>query len=152
LRNPRPGPRGAKPHAVFVDTSGFIALFSRDDANHLRAESLVTAAIESRLRLITSNLVLAEMHRLLLFRAGSRAAATALDKITQSPSVVVEHSSEAHFRRARAWLDELEDQVITLTDATSFAIMESIRCRVALTFDRDFWIAGFQRYEGRRRK
>jgi predicted nucleic acid-binding protein len=72
----------------------------------------------------------------------------ALDKITQSPSVDVEHASDGHLRRARSWLDELSDQVVALTDAVSFAIMEASRCRVALTFDRDFWIAGFERYDG----
>jgi predicted nucleic acid-binding protein len=146
---PRPlrKPRRADPGAVFVDTSAFIALFSRDDANHGSAESLLTHAIATRKRLLTSNLVLAEVHRLLLFRAGIRAAAVALDKIMASSSVKLQFATAVHQQRARAWLDKLGDQVITLTDATSFSIMEGTGCRQALTFDRDFWIAGFEPFQ-----
>lgn len=147
MPSPLRKPRKIEPGAVFVDTSGWIAFFSQDDRNHVQAEALLAHAIAKRRRVITSNLVLAELHRLLLFRAGIRAARTALDKITASPSVKVELATHAHHRRARIWLDELDDQVITLTDAVSFAIMDATGCRVALTFDRDFWIAGFERFQ-----
>ena len=69
-----------------------------------------------------------------------------LDKIDASPSVALLHATDAHYRRARRWLGTLSDQAITLADATSFAIMEAARCRVALTFDRDLWTAGFERF------
>ena len=133
--------------AVFVDTSGWIAFFSRDDRNHVQADQLIARAIASRKQLLTSNLVLAEVHRLLLFRAGIRAAATALDKIATSPSVDLVLATRELHERARQWLDKLHDQVITLTDAISFAAMEAAHCRTAVTFDRDFWIAGFERYQ-----
>ena len=106
---PRPPrkPRKPGPAAVFVDTSGWIAFFSQDDGNHAEAEQLFTVAIAERKRLITSNLVLAEVQRLLLFRAGIRAALVALDKISSSPSVTIEYASRTHHQRARAWLDKL---------------------------------------------
>jgi predicted nucleic acid-binding protein len=148
LPSPLRKPRRVEPGAVFVDTSGWIAFFSRDDGNHREADALLTRAIVGRRRLLTSNLVLAEVHRLLLFRAGRKAAVTALDKITTSPSLRVEHATQSHHRRARTWLDKLDDQMITLTDAVSFAIMEAARSRTALTFDRDFWVAGFERFQG----
>jgi predicted nucleic acid-binding protein len=47
-------------------------------------------------------------------------------------------------RRAREWLAKLDDQVITYTDAVSFAVMTARRCRFALSFDSDFVIAGFE--------
>lgn len=102
----------------------------------------------SRTSLVTSNLVLAEVHRLLLFRAGIRAAATTLDKITTSTSVGVIYVDEDHHRSARAWIEKLDDQVISLTDAVSFSVMQSLKCRTALSFDRDFWTAGFDRFQG----
>ena len=138
--------RKLEPAAVFVDTSGWIAFFSQDDRNHIEAERLVTHAIEKRKRLLTSNLVLAEVQHLLLHRAGIRAALAALDRITSSPAVAVQYASESHHLRAREWLVKLEDQVITLTDAVSFALMDALQCRVALSFDRDFWVAGFARF------
>ena len=48
-----------------------------------------------------------------------------------------------HDAAARRWLARLADQRITYTDAVSFAVMASHRCAAALSFDRDFTIAGF---------
>ena len=36
--------------------------------------------------------------------------------------------------------------VLTYTDAVSFAVMDALRCTVALTFDHDFPVAGFPRW------
>ena len=39
------------------------------------------------------------------------------------------------------------DQRITYTDAASFAVMDAERCRVAMSFDRDFRVAGFELWQ-----
>lgn len=93
---------------------------------------------------MTTDLVVAEVHRLLLFRAGIAPATVALDRIMTSPSVQVEFVTREHHDPARAWLAKLDDQVITYTDAVSFAVMSALRCRLALSFDSDFTIAGFE--------
>jgi predicted nucleic acid-binding protein len=147
LPHPQHKARDVEHRAVFVDTSGWIAFFSQNDRNHAQAEAMLAHAIADRKRLITSNLVLAEVHRLLLFRAGIAAAVATLDKIATSRSVKLVLASHSHHQRARAWLDKLDDQIITLTDAVSFAVMEAAGCRVAVAFDRDFWIAGFERFQ-----
>jgi len=84
---------------------------------------------------------------LLLFRAGPRAAAEALGHVDASALVAVKFATEAHHRAARAWLAKLSDQKITYTDATSFAVMDAERCRVAMSFDKDFWVAGFELWQ-----
>ena len=94
---------------------------------------------------MTTNLVLAEVHRLLLFRAGARPAMAALTRIEDSEHVTIEFATALHHRRARKWLDKLANQTITYTDAASFAVMEALRATAALTFDHDFLIAGFSR-------
>lgn len=96
--------------------------------------------------LVTTNLVVAEAHRLILFRLGLRASAVLLDRIDASRRLSVIYASPEHHRAARAWLDRLSDHPITYTDAISFAVMEAAGCREALTFDNDFIIAGFQRW------
>ena len=128
MPSPPRKPKKLERHAAFVDTSGWIAFFSRDDANHAQAEALLSHAIANRTRLLTSNLVLAEVHRLLLFRAGARAAVTALDKITSSRAVKVVLANQEHHQHARAWLDKLDSQIITLTDAVSFAVIQTAKC------------------------
>jgi predicted nucleic acid-binding protein len=133
----------AKPASLFVDSSAWLAFFSARDGRHDEADQLLRRAITERIPLITTNLVLAELHRLLLFRAGIKPAKAALEHIDASPSVSVKFADGKVHRDARAWLAKLHDQVISYTDAASFAVMSAHRCKVALTFDKDFLIAGY---------
>jgi predicted nucleic acid-binding protein len=94
-------------------------------------------------RLVTTNLVVAETHRLLLFRAGPRVALHVLDRIHAHPRVTVEFATSELHQRAREWLVRLGDQAISYTDAMSFALMEATHIGVALTLDHDFSMAGF---------
>lgn len=101
------------------------------------------ACIRHNTILITSQLVVAEVHRFLLFNAGIDAAAVALDKISASPVLTIEYTTAEHHRSAGEWLGKLGDQVISYTDAVSFTVMVARRCDAALSFDDDFVIAGF---------
>ncbi len=101
------------------------------------------AAATRRARLLTTNLILAEVHRFLLFRAGIQPAAHALGRIEASPLVAIEFVTNTHHHRARARLQKLEDQPISYTDAVSFAVMQEARCRAAMSFDHDFESADF---------
>ena len=104
------------------------------------------AAASRRARLLTTNLILAEVHRFLLFRAGIQTAAHALGRIEASQLVAIEFATNAHHQRARAWLEKLQDQEISYTDAVSFAVMQATGCRTAMSFDHDFELAGFARW------
>jgi predicted nucleic acid-binding protein len=145
---PRPPRRtdadaGGEPARLFVDSSAWIALFSGRDQHHAEADAAFRVAVGRRARLLTSNLVLAEVHRFLLFRAGPRAALAALDRIEASPTVSVEFATADHHRIARTWLDRLSNHPISYTDAMSFAVTEAARCSAVISFDRDFLIGGF---------
>ncbi len=117
---------------------------SARDQHHVAADAAFRRAVREKTRLLTTNLVLAEVHRLLLFRAGIRAAATALDRIEASEHVQVVFATEDDHRAARQWMSRLGDQRITYTDAVSFAVMESRKCGTVLGFDHDFLVAGFR--------
>ena len=56
-------------------------------------------------------------------------------------------ATAAHHRSGLAWLKKLGDQVVSYTDAVSFAVMSEAGCRVAMCFDRDFVLAGFQLWQ-----
>jgi predicted nucleic acid-binding protein len=133
---------------VFVDSSAWLALVSATDGQHAEADRLFGLALDERVPLVTSNLVVAEVHRLLLHRAGIRPATTFLERIEASDALTVEFATLAHHKRARAWLTRLADQVVSYTDAVSFAVIEAVPCRAVLTFDADFDRAGFARYAG----
>jgi predicted nucleic acid-binding protein len=144
---PRSNPGRARhagvPAPVLVDSSAWIAFLSAKDANHDAADEVLRAAVARGVPLVTTDLVLAEVHRLLLFRAGIRPARVAIGRIVGSPSVKLHFGTNDHHQRAIAWLDRLSDQAVSYTDAVSFAVMESLRIRAALSFDRHFWVAGF---------
>lgn len=128
---------------MFVDSGAWIAYFSVRDARHAEADSRLRAAVGTRGVLVTTNLILAEVHRWLLFRTGIAPAAAALDRIDATPLVKVVCANAVHHRAARAWLEKLADPRITYTDAVSFGVMTALRCRQVLTFDHDFVVAGF---------
>ena len=132
---------------VFVDTGAWVALFSARDQHHGEAERLFRHAASRHIGLLTTNLVLAELHRLLLFRAGVRPAAAALARVDESALVVVDFPSRAHHEAARDWLTRLANHPTTYTDAVSFAMMQTAGCERVMTFDSDFRTAGFERWE-----
>ena len=136
-------PRRRSGASVLVDSGAWIALLSARDQHHLEAEELFQRAAREGVPLLTTNLILAEIHRFVLFRAGIRAASAALGHIESSALVRIEFATAGHHRAALEWLGRFADQRFTYTDAVSFAVMRSARCRAVLGFDRDFAIAGF---------
>lgn len=145
MRTPRHHTRSAvAPRApVLVDSGVWIALASARDQHHAAADAAVRAALASHTALLTTSLIVAEVQRFVLFRAGIQAAALIVDRIDASPSVTIVFPDADHHAAARQWLTRLSDRRITYTDAVSFAVMQSHRCAAALTFDGDFAAAGF---------
>lgn len=130
--------------SIFVDSSAWIALFSARDQHHAESDLLFRRVVAGGVPLLTTILILAEIHRLLLYRAGIEAAAAALDRIQASSLVTIVFPSAQAHRVALAWLARLPHEPISYTDAMSFTIMASRRCRSAISFDRDFEAAGFK--------
>ena len=133
---------------VLVDSGGWIAQISRRDQHHAKAAALFRHAVEERMPLVTTNLIIAEVHRQLLHRTGIRAAGRALELMEASRLLSLEFVTAEHHLKAREWLRKLDDQELTYTDATSFAVMAARRCRFVLGFDHHFEIAGFELWRG----
>lgn len=128
---------------IFVDSSGWIALFSARDQNHADADRLFRDAISLKRLLLTSNLIIAEVHRLLLHRAGQRAAVSALAHIEASPRVKVLFEGADHHQAAIKWIHQLSGVSISYADAVGFAIMETECCTNFIGYDQHFCAAGF---------
>jgi len=140
--------RAAAPARLFVDSGAWLALRSRRDQYHVDADRLFQQAIARRIPLLTTNLVLAETHRLTLFRVGVESAFRALELMDASPSVTIHFPTATDHAAARRWLKQLMPRPISYTDAVSFAIMQANRCRDVLGFDHDFADAGFALWRG----
>jgi len=138
----------AAPTRLFVDSGAWIALRSRRDQHHADADRLLREALSRLIPLFTTNLVIAETHRLTLFRAGLQPALRALERIDASPSVTIHFATAEDHASARRWLERLAPRPITYTDAVSFAAMELNGCGHVLGFDEDFAAAGFTLWRG----
>lgn len=132
--------------AVLVDAGAWLAFLHRRDSRHREADRALRALARSRERLFTTDLVVAEVHRLLLHRVGIQAARAFLERLATSAHVEIELATTHDHEAARRWLARLADQRITYTDAVSFAVMDRRRCRRVLSFDRHFAVAGFELY------
>ena len=113
----------------------------RADAHHDDAVKLLRSHREGRL--VTSNHVLGETWTFARRREGHRGAVSLLNRILETArltSVWVEADVE---QEAWTWLRRHDEREYSFVDATSFALMRSLRIREAFAFDSDFAAAGF---------
>jgi predicted nucleic acid-binding protein len=127
---------------IFVDTSFWVALRNHRDGRHPEAETLLREIGDQQL--VTSNHVRGETWTHLRRKAGHRSAVGFLDHLERSTRAEVIHVDTELEHRALAWLRKHDERQYSFVDATSFALMRSMRIRDALAFDGDFTAAGFR--------
>jgi len=128
----------------FVDTSAWYPLLVASHADHERLAATVSTLIAQRRRSVTTNLVVAETHALILQREGRRAAHASLHAVDRAAAVLVHSGPALEAVARRDWLERYTDQDFSLADAVSFAVMRERRIEDVLTLDRHFAVAGFR--------
>ncbi len=128
----------------FVDTSAWYPLLVSAHPDHHRIATSLRALVSRKQRLVTTNLVVAETHALLLRRVGHRSALAFVQRVEDPPNLVVRSSAELELDARRSWLERYSDQDFSLTDAVSFAVMRDRGIDQALALDQHFVIAGFR--------
>jgi uncharacterized protein len=126
---------------IFVDTSFWAALTATADTWHNAAAELFEKHWTDRL--VTSNHVRGETWTLLRRRRGHDSAVTFLERIDRTSRLTIEFVSEEIEAQALRWLRRHDEREYSYVDATSFALMRSLRIKEALAFDGDFAAAGF---------
>ena len=126
---------------IFVDTSFWVAARLRKDAHHGEAIALSESFGDERL--VTSNHVRGETWTFLRRKDGHRTAVAFLDALSRTALVEVVPVSEPLEEQALRWLRRHDEREYSFVDATSFALMRSLKMREALAFDGDFAAAGF---------
>lgn len=129
---------------AFLDTSGWFAAFSPKEAKHRQALATYQEWIQGGTRLVTTNLVVAEMQILVSRFRGADEGLRFLDSLYQDPSHSVVFADRDVERAAvDRWLRRYRDQRLSLADAVSFEVMRAAGIRQALTLDAHFTLAGF---------
>jgi uncharacterized protein len=128
---------------LFVDTAYWVAQF--DDGDQLHTKALEIEAQLTAVRLITSELVLAEF--LNYFSNGGRqtreeVSGTAQD-ILDDPNVQIVWQTQALFEAGLALYKTRLDKGYSLTDCVSMVVMRQEEVREVLTHDKHFAQEGF---------
>ena len=130
---------------LLLDTSAWFAALNSREQHHQRAQRYYQNALAGgKLALVTTNLVVAEMHAL-ISRQGAAAGVRFLDHLAEDPlHEVVWVTREMERRSIDRWLRPFSDHRFSLADAASFEVMRERALRAAFTLDRHFATAGFQ--------
>lgn len=135
--------RGAAGGEISVDTGGWIARMSRDDAHHARAIAAWPDLLRRFRRVVATNLVIAESYTFLRRAVGFPAAWALLERLQLTPHLAVIYADADLEHDARVLLRQYRDQDFSYTDAVSFAAMRRTGITQAFAFDRHFVTAGF---------
>ena len=136
--------------SAFLDTSGWFAAISPKESRHGAALAAYRTWIDDGTKLITTNLVVAEMQILLSRFRGADEGLRFLDSLYLDTTHEVVFVDRALERAAvDGWLRKYRDKQLSLTDAVSFEVMQSRGIRRALALDEHFQIAGFETLIGK---
>ena len=129
----------------YVDTSAWVAVTDRAEASHERVAALLRSR---RGRLVTGYHVLHETWTVMRYRHGWRAAERLVTGI-RGGIARIEVSGVADLEVAATIGTVFADQDFSLSDRTSWAVMERLGIHDAISLDRDFRLYRFG--PGRRR-
>lgn len=134
------------PAEFFVDTSAWFPALVQRDAAHAKVSAAIRTLIAKRRHAVTTNLVVAETHALLLRRRGREEALDFVRLVSEPPTVIIRSSSEQEEKARREWLERYDDHEFSFTDAVSFAVMSERRIEDAISLDAHFATAGFRMF------
>ena len=124
---------------VYVDTSAWVSLADSSETHHQR----IAETLRNRQgQLVTSDHILHETWMVMRYRHDAYAAETLVNSV-RSGIAKIEVSGLADLEVAAAIGSSFADQDFSLSDRTSWAIMERLGIHQAISLDNDFRIYRF---------
>lgn len=127
---------------MFVDTACVVALLNETDEHHETATTLFDL-VRSRSRLVTTRAVCFEIGNSFAKRPDRESATGFLQDIEEADDIAVLPIDEDLYRRSLQLFGERPDKKWSLTDCSSFLVMQERGITTALTTDHHFSQAGF---------
>lgn len=128
---------------LFIDTSALIALAKTNDDYYQKAKTYFEE-LRPPFCLITSDYVLDETATRLRDSLGAAKAVFFCQKIFESRLYKIHFINKTLFMKALEKLKKYADKNLSLTDCTSFVLMETYHLNTSFTFDTDFQKVGFE--------
>jgi predicted nucleic acid-binding protein len=128
---------------VFLDTSALFAAADRSSEYHESCASAYRSLLRGALPLVTSSLIVGELHALTLSRAGPERALQAVRRLTDSLRIQVEGAAAVDITAALDVLGTRPGRSYTIADAVSFEVMRRRGIERAFTLDSNFRAEGF---------
>lgn len=129
---------------LFVDSSGWIALFANVDKYYQLATRAFNQIKGSSTQLITSDYVIDESLTYIQRNYGRHNALRFGRWVLTTDLVKIHHIDEVLWRDAWHMFQIYDDKEWAFTDCTSFVLMRQHNLWQAFTFDHHFEQAGFQ--------
>jgi len=123
---------------TLVDSSAFLAIEDPSERSHSQASGALQALVAGKARLLTTNFVFDETYTLILTRLGRGRAVEWGEAFKAGKLVQLVRVQEEHELAAWEILLTFGDKNFSYTDATSFALAESLEIKQAFSLDEHF--------------
>lgn len=123
---------------IFVDTSGWVALFVEKDSNHKKAVFIFEKLKNSKAALYTSDYVIDETITTILVRGNHKQSIVAGNALFNSEIIRSIYVAPEYLESAWKLYQKYKDKEFSFTDVTSFAIVKDLDVGKVFSFDSDF--------------
>jgi predicted nucleic acid-binding protein len=130
--------------SVFVDTSAWIALINKSDVFHLKAKTIRDVLVKDDRQCLVTDYVVVEIANSLSRIPWRSSAIQLINSIYASENINVLEIDKDIYVEAWKLYSERIDKEWSLTDCTSFVVMNRNGIAEAFTNDRHFEQAGFK--------
>ena len=129
---------------VFVDTSGWVALFVENDQNHEKAVSIFEEIKSSKIPIYTSDYCIDETVTTIMAKGGHKQSVVAGEALFTSKIIKIVYIYPDYLQAAWKLYQKYKDKSFSFTDITSLVVMKGLNIKKAFSFDREFIQAGIE--------
>lgn len=129
---------------VFADTAAWLALINKSDTLHKKAKKVRDSLLNHNSQFVVTDYIVVEIANSLSRIPFRESAINLINSMTASKNIEIVEIDKEVYKEAWELYSSRTDKEWSLTDCTSFIIMNRRRMTEAFTSDRHFEQAGFK--------